>query len=508
MSKPALGGFWNLARTPELPQDDAPVPAKRSPKRPEAPLAQSVRHGQPLPIGADARDHARLTEAGNAARLFDKHGNMVRYVPELSAWLHWRDGAWQWDLDGASMRHLAAGLYHDIYDEGRSDFEGAEHYLKWARQSQQKRVIDATVNLLSDYAALRVPVTQLDADPLVVGLDGARKVLDLRNGTVRAARPDEHITRALGVSHLGNASEAVQWRSFLEQVFQGDYELIGWLQRFVGYALTGLAAEQIFLFLYGSGANGKSVFLDVLNKLLGDYARTIQPETLMVQQRNSSGASPDLVRLAGARLISGNETESGRALAESLLKQLVGGDVMAARECYGRMFEFRPVGKLLLAGNHRPVVRGTDDGVWRRIRLVPFSRQFSAEQRDPGLSGKLLRELAHIAAWALEGCIRWQAMGLQDVPASVVASTQDYRAEQDVLGQWLDERSRADPTASVGASEAYASYKTWAEASGIRPMSLQGFGRQLSERGFAKAKVGGCIIYRGFSLLPTPRYKA
>lgn len=501
MSKSARIGFWNIAEASSSGQDEAPIPPKHPPKRPIHLPMQRKQKSKGMPYGADARDHACLTEVGNAARMFRKFGAEIRYVPELSAWLRWKDGAWQWDRDGAGLRQLAAGLPQDIYNEGSYVSKDAEHFLAWARKSQQKRVIDATVSLLSDYEDLRVSVTQLDADPMLAGLDNARQVLDLRNGRVRAAKPEEHITRALGISQLGVASAAVQWSAFLEEVFQEDRELIAWLQRFVGYALTGLTSEQLFLFLYGYGANGKSVFLDVLNKLLGDYARTIQPETLMVQQRNGSSASPDLVRLAGARLISGNETESGRALAESLLKQLVGGDVVAARECYGKVFEFRPVGKLLLAGNHRPVVRGTDDGVWRRIRLVPFARQFAPDERDPGLVGKLLEELPHIAAWALEGCLNWQKAGLQDVPASIALSTQDYRAEQDLLGQWLDEKTERNTAASIGASQAYESYKSWAEGCGLRPMSLQAFGRQLTERGFSKGKVGGCITYHGLAVI-------
>jgi putative DNA primase/helicase len=500
--------FWDPTKAGQ------PTVTRSEPRRKPIPRRSVIKNEQAvealatpavtMPLGADARDGAwgnlPLSEAGNAERLRLRHCSDLRFVSDLGVWLFWDGASWQWDRTGAQVRRLSVDLTRTIYAEGAGEFEEAKHYLHWARKSQTASVIKNAVSLLADMPDLRLPLASIDADPLLVGIDGAKRVIDLETGFTRTAKREDFVTRSLAIPHLGDATKCVRWLSFLGEIFQADSELIDWVHRFLGYCLTGSMEEQLFVFLFGHGANGKSVLLDILNRLFSDYARTVQPESLMLQKRSSSGASPDLARLAGARLLTGNETEGGQALAESLIKQLTAGDTIAARELYGRPFEFRPTGKLILAGNHRPIIRGTDGGIWRRIRLIPFTRNFSPEERDPQLVSRLAHELPDIAAWIVQGCQEWQRRGLADVPFAMEASTTDYRQDQDVLGQWLRERTYQTPTAQLSASDAYKNYRGWALDCGLHPISLQAFGRQLTERGFRKEHNRRGTLYHGVGL--------
>jgi len=453
-----------------------------------------------LPRGADARDHARLTESGNCQRLFRRRGSDIRYIHDKRAWIFWDGSAWRWDDDASQIRRFAVLLYKEIYAEGTSDILGAEYYSAWARKSQSINVIRATVALLADLPALRLTLSEIDADPMLIGFDSAQQVIDLATGAVRAAQREDYITHSLGVTHIGDPTKAVRWTQFLDEVFEGDKDLIAWLSRFIGYSLTGKMDEQCFIFCWGNGSNGKSVFLDILNRLFADYAKTIQPETLMLQTRTGAGATPDLARLAGARFISGNETESGKALAENLVKQLTAGDTIAARELYGKPFEFKPTGKLILAGNHRPVIRGTDGGIWRRIRLIPFTRIFAPHERDPLLMANLVNELPHIVAWAVLSCLEWQKVGLQHMPSAIEGSNAEYREEQDILGQWLAENTCSFPGGRIGASDLYQNYRSWADRNGLHPITAQALGRQLTDRGIGKNRTSAGNCYLGLGL--------
>lgn len=464
----------------------------------------------PSLIAADVRDGTEctrpLSETGNALRLLDMHGERLRFVPEAKAWLVWRDGAWQWDIDGAAVRATAADLPNRIYNEGAAfDFMEAEHFAKWARKSQTAKVVDAAVRLLSDRGEVRLPLAVVDSDPMLAGLNNAREVIDLTTGKVRPAEPSDLVTKSLRVSGIGETAKASRWLQFLDQVFGGDEVLIDWLHRWCGYLLSGSTREQIMLFCFGHGANGKSIFAETLRHVLGDYGRSVPVESLCESKRQAGGATPDLADLIGCRLAMSSETEDGQALAESLVKSLVAGDTISARPLYGRPVQFAPAFKLLMLGNHRPVIRGTDNGIWRRIRLVPFSRTFGPDERDPALLDKLKAEAEHIAAWMLDGCIEWQRRGLADVPSVVAAQTKDYREEQDLVGQWLAEHVDSGATAAgckCPSKLLYGDYCEWAEANGLRPCSAIALGRRLRERGFVSERKASGPEFQGIALKP------
>lgn len=447
-----------------------------------------------MPSSADARDGVTgtfpLTELGNVYRIAAKYGNDLRYVPNLDQFLLWRDGAWHPD-EGAKVRRLLARLPKSLMKEaaehaGAQRPDDAAHALTWARKSQSAMVISNGLKLLKDLDQLHVPFHEVDGNTMLVGLDGGRQVVELHSGECRAARREDYVTRSLGVVSIGDASKATLWNKFLGEVFPGDVELIDWLQRFVGYCLTADYREQIFLFLHGSGSNGKSVLIAVLRALLGGYGGVVAASTLMAQRRPGGAPSPDVLDMAGSRLLLASETSSGSAFDEQFLKGWTGGDPQKARANYGKDVTFMPVGKLMIAGNHRPRIVGTDHAVWRRVRLVPFERTFTEDEKDPLLTRRLMAEMPSIAAWAVAGCVEWQRRGLLDTPASVRQASASYAEEQDTLGEFLKEKTQAGINFECIFAELYGEYVRWAEACCMKPMSRQAFGRQIKERPFKK----------------------
>ncbi len=458
----------------------------------------------PLLIGVDSRDGTAdtrpLTELGNAQRMFDVHGDRLRYVHDAGQWILWRDGAWHWCMGGADVRSLAAELPGIIYGEGMRHSHDTKYFAAWSRLSQKKQTIANAVALLSDFGEVRLLLLSLDAGQFVVGLDRARQVIDLSTGAVRAAVQSDYLTKSLCVSTVGDPAKAVRWLAFLQQVFEGDVELIDWLHRWCGYMLTGSTKEHVYIFAFGIGANGKGVFGELLKYLLGDYARLIAPETLMESRRQAGGATPDLAVLIGARLALSSETEDGSALAEALIKSLVAGDSMSVRPLYGAPIEFKPCFKLLILGNHKPRIRGVDLGIWRRVRLVPFNRIFLPEERDPQLLDKLKLEAPHILAWMVQGCMEWQRRRLTDVPGAVSGATEDYRQDQDSIGTWLEERCLSASHLETTTADLYADYRRWALAGGLHPVSAARLGRSLSERGYSQRKSHGQRLWKGIAL--------
>jgi putative DNA primase/helicase len=340
-----------------------------------------------------------------------------------------------------------------------------------------------------------VPVSpgELDASRDLLGLQNG--TIDLRTGEYLAPNRALLATKAISIPYDSSA-DCPKWLKFLDRVFDGDSELIAYVQRAVGYTLTGHTGEQCLFFLWGSGANGKSTFMNVVKNLLGGYARTTTTESLMVTQHPDHSA---IARLRGARLVCASETESGHRLAESLVKQLTGGDAIAARFLYAPYFEFVPQFKIWITGNHKPSIRGGDYAIWRRIKLIPFAITIPPEERDPTLQQALMGELAGILNWAIQGCLEWQKTGLKE-PLTVTEATAEYKNEMDIIASWIEARCVEDATAETHAAPLYKSYKDWAEDNKEWIMSQRKFGMMLTERGFKKRQTNKGKSYRGLRL--------
>lgn len=274
------------------------------------------------------------------------------------------------------------------------------------------------------------------------------------------------------------------WLSFLHKVTDGNAGLKLFLQRAVGYSLSGDTSEQCLFFLYGQGANGKSTFVNTIRKLLNDYARQANPETFMVKDR-SGGATPELARLRGARLVVTTEVEDGQRFAESLIKQITGGDLITTRHLYNEEFEYLPQFKVWIAANHKPDIRGQDHAMWRRIHLIPFIVTIPEGERDKFLPQKLEAELPGILAWAVDGFRMWQQLGLQP-PDEVRVATEEYRQDMDHVGQWIADRCETGPDKQATAAALFLSYDVWREATRAPRLTQNKLGRELGRRGYVK----------------------
>lgn len=356
------------------------------------------------------------------------------------------------------------------------------------------------LNAMIEMAAERKPfladIAEFDQDPWMLTV--ANGVLDLRTATLTPARPEQKLTKVLGVAYDPTA-RCPRFERFLTEIFPKDTtDLVTFVQRFVGSCLTGVVKDHVLPIWWGEGANGKTTFLTVLQALLGPFAQ-VAPLSLLLEARHGGGSIPnDIARLKGVRLVVTSETPEHARLAEATVKTLTGGDRLVGRFLHKEFFDFDPTHKVLLITNHKPTIRGQDHAIWRRLALVPFVQKFwKCEERPPtgqplqdrDLADTLLTELTGILRWAVEGCLAWQRHGLE-IPLMVQAATAEYRAEQDVLGPFLEEYCVIDSAAWVSADDLYKGYETWATAAHERfPMTKNALGRALSARGFRAVKV-------------------
>jgi len=310
--------------------------------------------------------------------------------------------------------------------------------------------------------------------------------LDLSTGKFRAASRLDFVTRKAG-THYDEKAECPLWRQVLGEVMGGNEEMVSYLQKYIGYTLTGDVGDQSFLFLVGGGRNGKSTIVETVQRLLGQYGQRAS-QSVFIASPHGNEPSNDLARLAGARFVVGSEVEEGSRLAESRIKDLTGGDTITGRFLYKQPFDFRPVLKLWLFGNHKPEVKGTDDGIWRRIRLIPFDVQIPAEKVDPYISAKLAAELPGILNWAVEGVARWKAEGLK-APTAVLEASSQYREEEDILADFLSEATTSIPGHRVARSAVYAAFTRWNQAVGYRQfLSRQALARRMRDRGISEVR--------------------
>ena len=310
--------------------------------------------------------------------------------------------------------------------------------------------------------------------------------LNLKNGELRSHIREDLITKLVPIDYSPEAT-CPRWLQFLEQITDGDDDLTRFLQKSVGYSLTASIREQCFFILHGTGANGKSTFVNVVSALLGDYAIHTRSETLLIGRGDQ--IANDIARLDGARFVAAGEIELGRRLAEGLVKQMTGGDKLTGRFLYHEFFDFEPRFKLWLAVNHTPRVSGTDDAVWRRIRLVPFSVTIPEGRQDRDLEEKLKQELPGILAWAVEGCELWQTEGLKS-PKAVAAATQAYRDDSDVIAAFIHEKCQTGRTCEISKADLYNAFVKWCLESGDDATSKREFGRCIAERGYKDDRKG------------------
>ena len=449
---------------------------------------QQPRTGQTIEI--DLSHDALATDLGSQE--FDQNG---RYVAIWSKWLFWSGSRWEADdklghltrtraflRDRASdlveaSEHKAAKL-----DQDKGEGEG-DKLRRWAKEQaralRSKVTVAAVESLARSNPASVAGAEDFDGDRMLLGTPGG--TVDLRTGQLRDALRTDNITKLTACAPAPQGEQPERWLRFLNDVFSGDQEVISFMQRAAGYALTGQTTEHKLLFLYGTGRNGKSVFLNTLFDLWGDYARRAAAETFLnsAVEKHSTG----LAGLQGARLVAGSELPVGKTWDESVIKDLTGGDRMTARFMRGDFFDFNPQLTLMIAGNNQPSFRGVDEAIRARVVLVPFTVTIPAEKRDPDLADKLRAEGLKILRWAIDGAVEWQKRGL-DVPASVAAASTEYMDDEDTLGQFLSDETVSTPDGFVTTSELHQRFGFWCERQGLHHWTQNTMRKELKSRGF------------------------
>jgi putative DNA primase/helicase len=427
---------------------------------------------------AKVKERCQLTEMGNGERLVAWYRHSIRYWHDKKAWLIWDTQRWAEDRVG-QIELLARDTARLIYAEAamERDDDRRKSLAGWAYASQSRRRIREMI----EFAEAEVPVRVEDLDRQPFLFNTPKGTLDLRTGQRSPHDPKDLLTKISQVASDPRAG-CPRWLAFLRTAMAGDEEMIGYLQRVIGYAATASIREQVAFILWGGGANGKSTFLEVVKAALGDYAVSTKGATIMAGARPESGGSPDpqIIALVGSRMVIAVETDEFGKLDEGRVKSLTGGDTITARDLHSKPISFQPTFKLFLATNHKPRIRGTDNGIWRRIHLIPWTVAVPPEEQDKDLKENLLEELPGILAWIVAGAVAWHRDGLMP-PQKVKAATDDYRAEMDTLAAYFAERCQLGPAYRSGASELYKDYRDWADQGGDHPMSQVLFGQRLGE---------------------------
>jgi putative DNA primase/helicase len=413
----------------------------------------------------------------------------LKYACDLKQWLYRDETVGAWRIDDArrveeyAKRLIESSLAKAIADRDR---DKEKHFTRSGAAPRVRSMVE----LACSDPHVATNTNRFDLNPRELNTRG--RIVNLDTGSARLRTPADLVMRVTrpGFYGLDDAEhpdwpEAPRWKEFLNRIMGGDAELVRFLQRCVGYSLTGSTGEQVMFVCHGTGANGKSVFLNTLKEILGDYALAIQSSTIASKRygRDSGAASPELARLRGTRFVTSIETAEGMRLDEERIKRITGGDPIVARNLYQAEIEFTPTFKLWLAVNHRPRIRGTDEAIWRRIVLVPFTEFIPEEDRNPNLTQELVdEEGAAILAWAVQGAVDWSSEGLGKRPEKVEAATRSYREDEDAVRRFLADECIIESNAVETAGVLYASYCAWCEEEGEQPMSKKSFGRKLDER--------------------------
>ncbi|MCG3206080.1 MAG: hypothetical protein KCHDKBKB_02806 [Elusimicrobia bacterium] len=467
----ALQVFNSKRCSPPLPETEVDSIAVSIAKYPAMTVDPSKNGSQPHTDGQEDEDirPPGFTDDSLALDFTKCHAGDWRYVAAWGKWLQWDGACWRSE---ATLR--AYDLSRLVCRRAASKCENAKVAAKVASAS----TVAAVERLARADRKHAATTEQWDSDPWLFNADNG--VIDLKTGSVRPHNRGLYMTKAAPAS-FGSACPA--WLSFLNDVTNGDVDLQRYLARVAGYALTGITVEHALFFLYGTGANGKSVFVNTLASIWGDYA-TNAPMDTFLESRNDRHPT-DLASLRGARLVTSIEVEDGKRWAESKIKSLTGGDKISARFMRQDFFEYKPQFKLLVAGNHKPSIRDVDVAMRRRLHLIPFTVTIPPERRDHNLPEKLLAERDGIFGWAVQGCLEWQKIGLNP-PSVVLMATEEYFQSEDALGRWINECCTENTWDTATTQDLYASWKSWAESSGEFIGSIKRLSESLNNRGYKR----------------------
>lgn len=417
----------------------------------------------------------RLTDLGNAERVAYEYGHVIRYVTGVG-WYIWNGKYWEYD-ERSKLRRIVAKVIRKLSKS--SD----ENEQKWSKHCEKHNVRE---NAIKDLMMM-VNIDRSVFDTHKYLFNVRNGTIDLRTGKLLPHDRDNYITKMAMVDYEENAT-CPNWENFVDSIFLGDEEMKDYMQRLIGYSLTGDISEQIMLFLVGGGSNGKSTFIETISDLMGEYAKQSSTDTFI--KKREGGATNDIARLMGSRFVSAVESAEGEKLAESLVKQITGGEKVVARFLRQEFFEFLPEFKVFFTTNHKPIIGGLDEGIWRRIKLIPFELNLPVHKRDKKLKEKLQLEFSGILNWCIKGCIKWQQEGLKE-PKKVAIATGTYKEEMDILDPFISECcyvEKESPSIYIEAKELYGLYERFCMQSGERLLGNRTLYRLLETKGFKKMR--------------------
>lgn len=436
------------------------------------------------------------TDIGAAEAFMHLHGREFLYIREKKHWVKFDGVRWRNADEEMEKRMLQVirSISHTAIVHHPPGSEAARGIAKWCREYEAVGKIKNSIEGVRYYSS--ESLNDFDKDKWLLACDN--QTIDLKTGKPHSNLPENMLLRSTGVTYKP-LDDCPRWKQFLLEIFNNDTELIDYIQRAVGYTLTGDSKEQAFFLLYGSGANGKSTFLKVLEKLMGEYGIAASSSTF-IEQKNES-ISNDVARMAGARFVKAVETKEFARFNIERMKALTGGESITARFLYAENFDFTPIAKFWMATNHLPEVRDTTTSFWRRQHEIPFEVMFPDEKQDKELDEKLFSEISGILNWAIEGCLVYREKGLQR-PAAVIRATEEYRSEYDILQQFLDEKTERNIAKYTRASALYQRLAEWCEINRTHCPSRQLFGRSMKDKGFTKEEWGHdkAIVYKYITL--------
>ena len=443
----------------------------------------------------DAGEPPAASEEALALAYAERHAADSRYVAAWARWLLY-DGA-RWSVDNTLH----------AFDRARAICRDAALECGKPAKVTCAKTVAAVVQLARADRRLAATAEQWDVNHLqfLTATEGdvPAAVYDLETGLARPPDPLDYMTKTTACSAAPPGTPHPRWSAFLDRITASNVELQGFLQRYIGYCCTGLTTEHAFVFARGTGANGKSTFINTIVRIFVDYATVADMSTFIAS--NSERHPTDLAKLRGARLVVAQETQKGRRWDGTKIKALTGGDRLTARFMRQDFFDFVPTFKLFIAGNHKPRLDSVDEAMRRRLLLAPFTVQIPAGERAPELAEKLWGERAAILRWCLDGCQQWQRDGLAP-PACVRDATDEYFRSQDTIGEWLgDCTEEADERAFARTAALFASWKTWCEERNIKPGSMMALSGMLEDRGYVKRREGG-TGQRGFARIVVKKY--
>jgi putative DNA primase/helicase len=440
----------------------------------------------------------KFTQLGNAERLVYNHGSDIRYCPAWKSWLVWSGNQWRVDKNGAIHRKA----HQTIREMGREAKKIKDKNLKslaecHARRSETKYELESMIDIAKKLNGVSVTPDELDANPMLLNCENG--VIDLRNGSLIPHSDSRKLllTKIAPVNYHPSA-RCPQWLKFLDRIFDHNTTLIEYVQKIIGYSLTGDVTEKALFMFHGDGNNGKTTLLETIRRLLGDYAGMVEIDALMSKSQDSARERA-MASLHGKRFVTASESDYGQHFNEALIKRLTGMGRLEGRYLYSNSFQFDPLFKLFIDANHKPIIKGTDEAIWIRMRLLPFTVTIPKDEIDKDLWRKLRAELPGILAWAVEGCLKWRKEGLT-IPSAVSRASEAYREEMDIVSMFLSDCCDADAGSTERALTLYQAFTAWCRENGEGAMDQASFGRRLGKLGYTATHTRAGNCWKGLRL--------